>query len=199
MKGPSDSVWFSTTFSVGDFGVAIECDDASLAEGLRRRYRHFSARTAIRFTACIHLAGDAGTSALSDTALVFSEGLAHFAAPGYEGTIDDKIGRGWLTLSSAQPVNDVDYFMRVASALLAFRFGGLLFHAAGIVRSGRGYVFFGYSGSGKTTVARLASDAAVLNAVVPNAVVPNAVVLNDDLLLLMPSSLGWVVHATPFW
>jgi len=194
MKGPSDPVWFPTSFSVGDFGVAVECDDASLAEELRRRYRRFPARAAIHFTARIHLAGNVGPFALSDTALVFSEGLAHFDAPGYEGMIDDKSGRGWLMLSSARPVNDVDYFMRVASALLAFRFGGLLFHAAGIVRGGRGYAFFGYSGSGKTTVARLSSDA-----VVPNAVVPNAVVLNDDLLLLMPSSQGWVVHATPFW
>jgi hypothetical protein len=47
-------------------------------------------------------------------------------------------------------------------------------------------VFFGHSGSGKTTVARLSSD---------------AVVLNDDLLLLMPSEhrQGWTVYSTPFW
>ena len=194
MKGPSDSVWFPTSFSVGDFGVAVECDDALLAEELRRRYRRFPAKAATHFTARIHLAGNVGSPVLSDAVPVFSEGSAHFDAPGYEGMIDDKSGRGWLTLSSARPVNDVDYFMRVASALLAFRLGGLLFHAAGIVRDGWGYVFFGYSGSGKTTVARLSS-----NAVVPNVVVPNAVVLNDDLLLLMPSSQGWAVHATPFW
>jgi len=78
----------------------------------------------------------------------------------------------------------LDYYVRVACAVLAFQAGGLLFHAAGIVRGGLGYVFFGYSGSGKTTVSRLS---------------PHDVVLNDDLVLLMPADRGWTVQSTPFW
>ena len=174
------------SFSVGGLGVTVECDDAVLAAGLRQRYRQFSGPATVHFTAHIHLAGRQRASALLDTALIFSDGAAQFTAPGYQGVIDDQIGEGWLTLSSAQPVDDADYYLRVAFALLAFRQGGLMFHAAGIVRRGKGHVFFGYSGSGKTTVARLSSDATVLN---------------DDLLLLKPAGdgPGWSVHATPFW
>jgi hypothetical protein len=91
------------------------------------------------------------------------------------------------------PVEEIDYFLRVIYTVLALSAGGLLVHGAGIVRAGRAYVFIGHSGSGKTTVARVS---------------PEDVVLNDDLVLLMPTSLGetngaldsaWMVYATPFW
>jgi len=68
--------------------------------------------------------------------------------------------------------------------LLAFEAGGALFHAAAILHSGRAYAYFGHSGSGKSTVARLSAP---------------DVVLNDDLVLLMPGEGAWQAHATPFW
>ena len=63
-----------------------------------------------------------------------------------------------------------------------------MLHAAAVKHDGRAYIFFGHSGSGKTTIARLS---------------PDDVVLNDDLILLMPdTSAGenkWRVFGTPFW
>jgi len=161
-------------------------DDAALANDLRQRYREFAEGVHVRLAVCVRVNGQSRTTSLLDISPVLSDGLVRFNTPGYEGLIDERNGAGWLTLSSAMPVEDVDYFLRVAFAVLAFRAGGLLFHAAGLVRDGRGYIFFGYSGSGKTTVARLS---------------PDAVVLNDDLLLLLPAGpgRGWTVHATPFW
>ena len=70
---------------------------------------------------------------------------------------------------------EVEYFLRVIYALLVFQAGGLLFHAAGIVRDGQCYLFFGHSGSGKTTVARLSST---------------DLVLNDDLVVLIPRQIS---------
>jgi hypothetical protein len=107
-----------------------------------------------------------------------------FTSPGGEGTVDIAAGTVWLHLSPLQPMVDIDYCLRIVYALLAFRGGGLLFHAAGIVRDEQAFVFFGHSGSGKTTVARHS---------------PAGSVLNDDLVLLMPEGEGWQVHATPFW
>ena len=172
------------SLSIAGIGVAVRCNDASLAARLRRRYRAFPATGTIQLTARIDLAGQLRATALLDTGTTFRDGVLHFTAPGYEGFIDEKAGEAQLLLSSAQPLEEVDYFLRVAYALLALRAGGLLFHAAGIVRRGRGYLFFGHSGSGKTTVARLS---------------PDDLVLNDDLVLLMPKGRRWVVHATPFW
>jgi len=170
--------------SIAGIGVAVECNDASLAAGLRQRYRAFPAAGTVQLTARVHLTGQLRATALLDTGTVFRDGVLHFTAPGYEGFINEETGVARLLLSSTQPLEDVDYFLRVAYALLALRAGGLLFHAAGIVRKGRGYLFFGHSGSGKTTVAKLS---------------PDDLVLSDDLVLLVPEGQRWVVHATPFW
>ncbi len=106
-----------------------------------------------------------------------------FDLPGFQGGIDPVGRRATLQLSAPDPALAVDYFLRVACALLAYRAGGLLFHAAGVVHRGRAFLFFGPSGSGKTTVARNS---------------PGAVILNDDLIILRPDSPGWRAHGTPF-
>jgi hypothetical protein len=67
--------------------------------------------------------------------------------------------------------------------MAVFKRGGILLHCAGVVRNQRAFLFFGHSGSGKTTVARLS---------------PNDIVLNDDLVTLLPSETGWLAHGTPF-
>jgi hypothetical protein len=48
---------------------------------------------------------------------------------------------------------------------------------------GKGYVFLGHSGSGKTTVSRLSSQGKVLN---------------DDLICVFPDANGWRISGTPF-
>jgi len=100
------------------------------------------------------------------------------------GEVDLAAGGAALHLASAHPLSELEYFLRVVYALRAYQAGGLMLHAAGVARGGRAFVFFGHSGSGKTTVARLS---------------PDALVLNDDLVLLMPDGPGWTVHGTPFW
>lgn len=63
--------------------------------------------------------------------------------------------------------------------------GALLLHACGVVLGGRGYVFFGPSGAGKTTVARLAQGCAD--------------VLSDENIILRPARQGVDLVSTPFW
>lgn len=96
-----------------------------------------------------------------------------------------KPGGGNLRLSSAQPVEDIDYFLRVVLALLVHQSGGVLMHTAGIIRNGHVYLFFGHSGSGKTTVCKASAD--------------DYTILNDDLILLVPQGKNWLAHGTPFW
>lgn len=83
------------------------------------------------------------------------------------GSLDMTTRRGELVMA---PEGTVENFLRGLYAWLALEDGGLLLHAAGLVRDGRGYVFFGASGSGKTTVTRLS--------------MPQATVLSDDLVIL---------------
>ena len=188
----ADSVWYHQpsapghllSLAIAGLRVELRCNDRRLTDPLRARYRCYLDAGIPHLVADVHWSGHSHPGSLADACMTFAAGALHLTAPGYDGAVDVKQGRAWLQLSSPQPLEDVDYFLRVAYALLAFRAGGLLFHAAGIVHKERGYLFFGHSGSGKTTVARLS---------------PDDLVLNDDLVLLMPAERHWMVHATPFW
>lgn len=61
----------------------------------------------------------------------------------------------------------------------------LLLHACGIVIDGRGYVFFGPSGAGKTTVAKLAEGRGQL--------------LTDENVVLRLTDDAVQLYSTPFW
>jgi hypothetical protein len=105
-------------------------------------------------------------------------------APGFSASIDLAQGIGKLALASAIPLADLEHFLRVLAALLAFRSGGLLIHAAGLRSGGKVRLFTGQSGSGKSTVVALS---------------PQALALNDDLIVLRRTGEDWIACGTPFW
>jgi hypothetical protein len=171
--------------STAGLGVIVHCDDPGVAMALKRSYQDFPLDQTPDLTLDVTLSGRERVSPLMDTGTEFRDGMLHFNAPGYKGRIQVPGDTGKLRLSSAYPVEDIDYALRVAYALLAFQAGGVMLHAAGIDRDGVAFLFTGgHSGSGKTTVARLSA---------------RAIVLNDDLVILLPERSGWQVHGTPFW
>jgi hypothetical protein len=172
------------TLGIGSLGVTANLNKPDLAKNLQNCYRDFPLKGVPRLQVDIRLSGQERNSAIQNTGLVFENGELRFTAPGFEGSIQEREGIGQLSLSSQQPAEDIEYFLRVAYALLAFQAGGVMLHAAGILRTGKAYLFFGHSGSGKTTVSRLSTD---------------DMVLNDDLIILMPNRAGWKVFGTPFW
>ncbi len=113
----------------------------------------------------------------------FSQGLCRQSAPGFDGVIDVANGRGMLRAHPQAGPEDLAYFVRAAFALTAFAQGALLFHSTGIVHREQAYIFFGLSGSGKTTTARFSRPRPVLN---------------DDLVLLCYNQGQWYACATPF-
>ncbi len=87
-------------------------------------------------------------------------GRLHYRSYFDAGWIDLERGEAFLEIA---PGIDIENFLRLLYAHLCLRAGGLLLHAAGIIRHDLGYVFLGPSGSGKTTVARLSLDDTVLS------------------------------------
>ncbi|MBP7962812.1 MAG: hypothetical protein KBG20_10985 [Caldilineaceae bacterium] len=174
------------TLSVADYAITLDFDHAGLAKAVAERYAAFATDRPAGLRLRVDLVGQERDHAMLDQGMAFVNGRLRFDAPGYVGFIDEEAGTGQLAISSRQPVEEVDYFLRVAAALLLFREGGFMFHAAGIVRDGRAWLYFGYSGSGKTTVSRLSHAL-------------GDTILNDDLLFLLPRNGGWTVHSSPFW
>ena len=174
------------SFAIAGIGMQICCDQPRLLEKLAQRYAGFQQTSPASPQFTLHLNWQRGPSDASRVSPLFTlrGDQLYFDVPHYSGQIDLARAEASLSLISDYPVSDVDYFLRVAYALLLFRAGGILVHGAGIVRAGRGYLFFGHSGSGKTTVARLS---------------PNDLVLNDDLIAIMPGEGNWAAWSTPFW
>ena len=64
--------------------------------------------------------------------------------------------RGWVRTTVNQ--YSIDGVLRILHSLILAREGGLLVHGASVVRNGRAFVFAGISGTGKTTISRLAPE-----------------------------------------
>ncbi len=171
---------------IGGLGVSLACSHEALAAALARRYADFATPGEPHCRVEVTLQVSEGDAPVlpGDALRWDAEGNLHFAASDYQGWISPAEGRARLHLAASNPVEGADYFLRVVYALLAFRAGGVLFHAAAVVRDGRAFLFFGPSGSGKTTVSALSSAYRVLN---------------DDLVLLLPHGDAWYAYATPFW
>ena len=185
MNDTTRSSPLACTLSIAGISLTLLSTDAVLIDQLRQSYHAFLSDGPAHFVASVQTDQPLADDPRPIT--VFRAGILHFIGPGYTGFIDLDRDTGELSLASTRPFEDVDYFVRAAYTLLAFRAGGLLFHAAGIARHGRGYLFFGKSGSGKTTVSRLTPGSP-----------PHSIVLNDDLVLLLPQGGAWQLHATPF-
>ena len=170
--------------SIGDIGFLIDCGDSELLVELRHRYKDFPLEGVVNFQTQIKIDEEWVGSSTIDQQLVFKNGTLHIQTGKLRGSIDIEEGDGELVVANSCPVAEIEYYLRAVFSLLAFRMGGLLLHSAGIVRHKGAYLFFGHSGSGKTTIAKFSRD---------------YLILNDDLVLLMPREIGWTAFATPFW
>ena len=100
----------------------------------------------------------------------FDQGSFTIADELVHGRYDAATGKGELWVKAAlikgRSIRIFEQLLLMAYYSAAERRGipsGTLVHGAGIVHQGRGYLFVGASGAGKSTVARLSSEQQVLN------------------------------------
>lgn len=176
------------TLDLAGWRVRLECRPAALGDAVAARYASFmsNADTPAHLVALVTLEGADGPAVPADVQTRRNGDEWRLDTAGFCGRISTGCGQASLSFRSASPLAHLEYFIRVVYALLAYRHGGLLIHAAGLrVPLTEGvYLFIGPSGSGKSTVV---------------ALTPDGVALNDDLILLRPQSSGWIAHGTPFW
>ncbi len=79
----------------------------------------------------------------------------------------------------------IDSFLRICFSFLAIAFNGLVLHSAGLEKAGKGYVFFGPSDTGKSTIASLSSDRCTL--------------LSDEFVIVRKIKNDYYVYGSPFY
>ncbi|MFH1074492.1 MAG: hypothetical protein V1752_05325 [Candidatus Firestonebacteria bacterium] len=77
-----------------------------------------------------------------------------------------------------------DTFVRLAYSSLLLKHNGFLLHASGVVSRGKGYIFTGISGAGKTTIAEVSKR--------------RGVVLSDEIVAVRKTGKSWKLFGTPF-
>ncbi|RCK75725.1 MAG: hypothetical protein ANABAC_1016 [Anaerolineae bacterium] len=169
------------SIKVGPFSIGLTTDDEKFCARLAGFYQEFLTEQEPILTIQTKISQEKGEIPALPT---INPDKIVFDAPGYRGELNWFEKSAFLELGGKEALVGCDYFLRVTVAVVAYHAGGILFHAAGVEREGKAYLFIGHSGAGKTTTARNS---------------PPGSVLNDDLLILYPSADGWVAYATPFY
>ena len=159
--------------NIADFVVSLRTPDAEVAERIQRDYHDFivSAESPhLRLNLnlvppTLNIQPKPGEIWVIQT--TFADQHLTYQSYLEQGEIDFAAGHGTLNLA---PQVSVENFLRVAYAWLCVQNDALLLHAAGLIRAGQGYVFFGPSGAGKTTTSEIAAQ--------------SAAILSDDLVIV---------------
>lgn len=86
----------------------------------------------------------------------------------------------------ADHASSLEACLRVALSVALPRHGALVMHGSAVIAGGRGHLFSGVSGAGKSTIARLLADAAGCER------------LADDLAIIARGDAGWSIEVPPF-
>ncbi|HIC90219.1 MAG TPA: hypothetical protein EYP04_12570 [Anaerolineae bacterium] len=183
----SISLPLEIALGIGGLGITLQSSDPLMTRWLATRYMPWRTATISPFQVHIRPWGPLRGEWCTTPVHSFRDGRCYITAVGCQGVVDVEAGIAYLELAPERSLADVEYFLRVVLALLAFHRDGLLLHAAGIVHEEQGYLFVGPSGAGKSTVVRA------------SAALPGTHILNDDLVLVMPQDGGWRIRGTPFW
>ena len=127
----------------------------------------------------------AGSKLASRPRVSYLDGLTLFQRSDFAGCLDLNARRGRAVFEKNAEPFAVESFLRVGYSLLAVEYGGLLLHSAGVLRDGHGYIFPGRSGTGKSTIASLAT--------------PTETVLSDEMVVVRKGGDGYLVYGTPFY
>ncbi|MBI5648862.1 MAG: hypothetical protein HZC40_00185 [Chloroflexi bacterium] len=167
--------------------AGLEITDAALSAQVRERYAEFIVANGRPHTH-VRVAVIAGARFVPPRsgpwAIETYRDGNHLIYRSYYDAAWVNLERGYGLLELA-PESDVENFLRVLYAQLGLRVGALLLHAAGVVKDHAGYVFFGASGSGKTTIAQFARELGYT-------------VLSDDLVVVKKNDASVRVFGVPF-
>ena len=179
-----------TTLAIAGWRVRLNCSLPAVDEAIATRYAAFVAPdaapsdTTITVNVGPEMMGAVPGEPSPQMRVTYRGDVVLLDGPGVSGIIVVGSWQAQLELSCDAFYPNVEYFLRILCALLAYRSGGLLVHAAGLLVGGQVHLFVGHSGSGKSTAVALS---------------PQALALGDDLILLRPEEAGWRAYGTPFW
>ena len=175
--------------SLAGFSITLTAGEADLLQNLAGRFRNFLSAPIRKPDLALSIERVAVENFISPSSGIMEvewsveNGRMRFRSTYEEASLDLASRRGTIRLAAAN--GDPENFLRVFLAYGCLQSGGLTMHSSGAVREGSAYLFFGPSGAGKTTIARL-SESVGLG------------VLGDDIVALRKEAGTYVAYSLPF-
>lgn len=171
---------------IANLAVGITTTDLAVAQRIRYSYRDFlnpKAKPVVTFTlevkpGALYIEPQPGNWIIESH--YTSERLTFKSYYEY-GELNLITGQGYLEMS---PDTYIENYLRVIYAWLCMNNDSLLMHASGVIHNNEGYVFFGPSGAGKTTMSRLSAN--------------QATILSDDLVIIRKLEDCYYLFGVPF-
>ncbi len=178
----------SITITIADIATRFEVDSPTLSEVLRDRYESFITDDQPLYTYRVTtFDAETGESARESRlgeqpVLTLEDERLNMNRSDFTGVFSIAGNQGALEVHES--IYSFDAFYRVFYTWLMLKRGGFMLHASSVVHKGRGYIFTGSSGSGKSTISGLS---------------PENRLLSDELTAVLKENGEYVVHGNPFW
>lgn len=175
-----------TTLAIAGWRIRLECSLHEVGEAIAAHYRAFVVPDDAANDAwvMVSLDPDVPVGEWPARSVTRQGDVCLFDVPQMYGRINLRTFQAEVRVGGQKFHSNLEQFLKVMYAHLAFHDGGLLLHCAGVLVDAAAYLFTGEGGSGKSTVVSL---------------LPHAIALNDDLVVLRPRGSGWRAYGTPFW
>ncbi|NMC81765.1 MAG: hypothetical protein GYA63_02800 [Armatimonadetes bacterium] len=168
--------------SIADVGLTVRSENPEFIAQIADRYEGFIVPSADGFT--MTLDTERGiTTVGEDLPRVTStpEGF-HYERRDFHADVDTKTRN--IEGSCAPNMFSFDSCLRVFFTVHLLDIDGVMIHGASAVQNGKALLFFGLSGAGKTTTARLSAPRPILS---------------DELTIIRRDGDGYRAYGTPFW
>lgn len=170
---------------IGGVVYEVHLPDPAWRAALAERYTAFLSAAPPDWQ--IDLRHDPTLTYAEDDSIEHIGALTQFRVAAYAGAIDLDARRAVVSApSEAHAPSALERVLSyICMQMLPRQHQALWLHAAGLVSNGNGYVFFGPSGAGKTTLATLARE--------------RAEILSDENVIVRCTAGGPQLISTPFW
>lgn len=177
----------SITISIADIATRFTLAPGPLVEVLQDRYESFLSDDqpmySFRVTARKIPDEDSEETTLGEQPrLTLEDQRLNMERSDFKAVFNITEGMGKLEVHES--VYCFDAFYRVFYTWLMLKRGGFMLHASSVVYNGKGYIFTGSSGSGKSTISGLS---------------PKTTLLSDELTAVLKKDGEYIVHGNPFW